>query len=1419
MNKKEKITTKIISKLIFFLFVISLFGFILPAQTFAESSFSDTYNNPNKNTNNTYKFKISDVVNSNLLTSVVGCTGVVNKVSTWMVKFIQSPTKQIEIAEENLKKVEEMLEAACASTKAPAEAAGDSLPTIGGLSKSIDTILAKINAKIDGKKVKICQDQVKVSYSNGTLKTAVKQAEKENEVALKEQCFDGIAITLAKNQLTAMTRSAMNWVNTGFGGNPFFVQNMTNLVNGIERNVIETGTDILLDKKFGGGNQSPYAENFARSTITGMNLVSSSEKFLGNLTSTLDSFITDPQSYYTNDQLDSAEDTRTALERAQEANDMFANDFSVGGWDGWMALTQMDQNNPLGFTMLANQYLADVQANKVSDTKDELAQNNGFLSQKTCVKWNDDVINTLNDKLEALTAKLKACTDNTDDACGIIELDIDSAKAKIAAFVKECTEYKTITPGSIIRDKTTNYLNSPERQLELAKTINDSLNALFSVLISQLEKGGLSGLSDSATNNTNWTDSTNSFNTVDSSGNSTYDNGGAYNNFNLTRDLGNTYIYNNIIKLGTWNASANTATLANSNYLHKKDDLKTEAENKLIKLYPDTPPEVYQIPTKGNGEVELTNGEYGNLTNPINGYYTISTSGKTKIITAGNNTWEKGDRAFWNGSEWQNWKCKEDSNGKCTNQLNPIKKRGVIQIQNDYIVAGKEILGELDQIMPKLGELDYCLPGPNPSYKINSSNAQSAYQDWVGSMYVGITDNTGSRYGVKIDKTDIDRTYANLKSIYVDNPKGWDKILGPIITGGSPPSYADTLETTKLILSPMNNLIFTFSNICNGKDNHSEENCKGNYTYTGGQPNDAEIVHLDDKTSLMNRVLNYVNNDLFQNFYKTFDAKMNDLYFKKMTNVYTDTEKSIGLIPNDNYIKMAQGGFDLTKDIVYYDDETTKVKKDYTDAITIARVNISKLDPIKNEVSIIIKAAQARRDAKLLIEVRKKPEYDGLTDDKAKAKYLNDYKECFAEENIQFYDADKITAMGSANEENCKDGIDNDMNGLIDKLDPACQCPLGKIGTPPNCVTAPPAIPKNLSATPGSCNTGQVYLYFDTSEGATKYQVYRDNQKIFTDEPGNVLIDTGLESVDANANPRPAAHSYKVQACNDAGCSDLSATSGATVANALACPWYGVYYTVYGTPDSAKKGWISVGNVKMTAWNSKSDPDKKGWSVTAVPKDGFIFDYWMINKLGGANWVKDTWTSYARTDADVGYITKQPYVEAYFKQLVPVSPTLTITPSASCAANGTYSIKLSWTASPGAIGYSVYKKIGTGTPSLKPATIYTTYDDTGLTPGGTYSYMVNAFNSDGGTSTAQLQEITLPACKFTLTYLSNNSAWGVISGNATQLITSGLSGESVSAGANNLYKFVNWSDSQVSQTRKDINITSNRSFTANFVKK
>ncbi len=1166
--EKQTTVTKIILGLIIFAFLVSLSPFATPAHAATSSSMSNVYANPNQdNGKNPYKFKISNVVNSQLLTSVVGCTGVVSKVSTWMAKFITSPVQTAKKAAETIANFIKQLKKACTAVKAGVEGVVGATPFVNDEVTTVNTVLSMIEAGVGtgadmggvteldmsgyqnngtaaaspstpttSSKEKVCQDKVDATDKN-TLMELQKQTEQQAETKIVDQCLNGIAITLAKNQLTAMTRSMMNWVNSGLGGNPFFVQNMRNFTTKLENNVIETGIDALLAP----GVENPYARDFARSTIATRGIVSSSAKFLGGLQSDLEAFVTDPQSYYTDATMGDAAQTQLALQRARGANNAFANDFATGGWNAWLALTQRDNNNPLGYSMLANQYLAEMETQQVTEKKDELAQNNGFMSQKTCIKWQ---VYTKEGKVEYKSGSGGIQANGLAKSFVLNQKTVPPGGAwtcyKDGGNGDCCIDWKVTTPGSLIAEKTKSYLTSDTRQLELAKTINDVLNGLFSALLSKLEGGGLIGLSDSSENISNWTDNMNDLSDISADGSSTYDNNGAYDGFNITRDLGNTYIHDTYTSLGNWNADTNVPGLS-----------------------PNNPPIVAEGTSAANTYYTVNNG--------VDSATGTAIVGTTKLIDAGNNNWENGDRVFWDGTAWQNWKCGTNAQGACSNQTNPIKTRGVLQTQEDYVLAVKDILKVLPGIMPKLGKLDYCLPGPNPSYKANSTDAQGAYQDWVGSASVGTIDSSGNRFGPKIDDAG-SRTYDNLHNIYYENPGVWTKIL-------------DSMQF----------LLYAFSHICDAGESSLSE-C-GSYFY-GGLDNFYRRQHFDAKQAVQEVNLDYTDNHIFQNFYEVFDRMMNRIYFNNITQKYLLHEDRDLILPptipndlNPDYVPMAQEGYDLTKDIVTYATDTQQSILDYTNSMKQAQINVAKLQPIKDEVGAIIKDAQDARNARMLTQINLlntqtlancQTAFDqcliqyglplgtmptngqgviclgqqqlcltnvntGLLTETA---FNTKYASCIAEENIQVFDADSMTTSETGN---CSDSIDNDFDGLVDLKDPDCNGalkPNGGSNLLPASYTAYFKLTSDCTSTPPSIVDGWTGPIHMGGPGALPIISYGDLMESGTDNYYRV-IGTNIVQDPTDGTATNITNTYNDPTLNNPALTELP---GVTLEPSRQCP-------------------------------------------------------------------------------------------------------------------------------------------------------------------------------------------------------------------------------------------------------------------------
>lgn len=928
MNKKKQIVLKIISVFFVFSFILSSSLFIFPLQTEAAANKDLNWDNPNDNSN-PYKIDTKNLVNSQTLMQVVGCTGVVDKVSKITTDFLK---KQASRLLDKLASKEGEVGAAvqkCEDIKKSIVAASASVVYVELATAAVSAIDCK---------------RIQTSESPKLLAQLEKIAANDEEKTKREQCFDGIAYNLAKNQLTSMTRQTVNWVNTGLNGNPMYVQNVKSLTNSIEKGVLNEGINRFASGAF------PYGRDFSQSLIRSYNTGGTkygAANFLDSLTSDLGAFISDGDSYINN----SSGAQKTALQRSQEATNRFSNDFSVGGWDGYLALTQRESNNPLGFGMLASQRLADKTAQQANETKQEAAQNNGFLSQKTCKKW----------QLYDEKGNPKTIGATVTDTDIIDEYEYSISKS---SDYDKCVDWNVITPGSIIKDKLTTYINSPERQLELADSINKSLNSLFTNLIEKFRNNGLFGISQDTYSYVGKDKDNLGIGGYGSNlgydGNFDFMTSGGYKNdqFDLTRDLGNTFNHESTKSLGSWNAKTNTP-----------------------ELHLGLAPFSCVLTNKETGEEEAVYCQSG-------AYYTVSTSGSTKLFLNGYSGWAVGDRAFWDGKSWQNWK---------KGIASPTAKRGVIQMQKDYVVAAREILKIIPNIIPKIGELDYCIPGPNLSFEINSSDASTALSDYLGTLV-----------GTTTPKAFLKRARTTYTIAGEDDPeyKAYANIFN--LTGSS---IWSKITQTSMWINALNL-------------------GKGDTYKTKGSQNAREDDILDFIGTTHQNISDFENE---------YNNKISIGYYGIITHEFIEKEKSAELLENPEYVPMAQDGINITKNIIQQVEDLNTSIKDYRDEIIEAESNTAKLNKILSEVSEIIEVAQARRNKDLILKLEQESKDSGgpvLTEAQYKAKY----NICLSEENIPYFDPNDIMNDSGGDESlRCSDGIDNDLDGLVDKLDPDCQ--------------------------------------------------------------------------------------------------------------------------------------------------------------------------------------------------------------------------------------------------------------------------------------------------------------------------------------------------------------------------------------------
>lgn len=326
-----------------------------------------------------------------------------------------------------------------------------------------------------------------------------------------------LAMAVARKALQEATKSTVNWINSGFGGNPLYVENPQSFFKDIVKSEVKNmvdfyGYDLL---------RYPFGKAWA------INAINSYKSQLSmNSSYSLSRVINDPI-YLKNYQID----------------------FNTGGWNGFLLNTQYPQNNYLGFQMLANEQLSrritlpdNPVSNALAETQDVLQKGQGFLSPKMCPKeinpkYNDgvnewkqpsfnnkdweekneyddaEIINSpecqvMSDSYNGPLCKQKLATYKT-----VYESHRNDAKRKWGAD-HTCKRPDgtsgliATTPGTVVASQITTSLGSVVRNKELAAAMGNSLSAVFDALITHFLKEGLNSLASKVNpppEDDNWT--------------------------------------------------------------------------------------------------------------------------------------------------------------------------------------------------------------------------------------------------------------------------------------------------------------------------------------------------------------------------------------------------------------------------------------------------------------------------------------------------------------------------------------------------------------------------------------------------------------------------------------------------------------------------------------------------------------------------------------------------------------------------------------------------------------------------------------------------------------------------------------------------------------------------------------------------
>jgi len=270
----------------------------------------------------------------------------------------------------------------------------------------------------------------------------------------KECTLDGLAWTIAGEFLQGMSESVVDWINSGFDGNPSFIENP-------DAYFLSQADQITGEFLANAGPLAGLCDGFGLDIRLSL-AMSQTQKLRTRYACTLSTIINNAQNAHFNVSVDSSPNGATLGsimngDVLNNANGLSINGNSVnsvtglvsnsfekgGGWGGFIAMTTIPQNNPIGAYLMARSDLQTSIASAREESNNDLNRGGGFFSWKKC--------ETVNGK----------------NTCSIQ------------------------TPGSVISNALNKQLDASVERLNVADELNEVIEALFRQLVKTVLRDGL----------------------------------------------------------------------------------------------------------------------------------------------------------------------------------------------------------------------------------------------------------------------------------------------------------------------------------------------------------------------------------------------------------------------------------------------------------------------------------------------------------------------------------------------------------------------------------------------------------------------------------------------------------------------------------------------------------------------------------------------------------------------------------------------------------------------------------------------------------------------------------------------------------------------------------------------------------------
>ncbi len=300
----------------------------------------------------------------------------------------------------------------------------------------------------------------------------------QNALTFKEFVLDLLLNMVAKQLISSMTQSIVNWINSGFNGSPSFITDPGSFF----LDAADQVTGAMLNQD---GPLASLCTPFSFDIRLSLALQVSSRAHQ-RYTCTLGAII---------------QNTRDAAARGVTINGFMAGDFSQGGWPAFLALSTEPQNNYSSASLYAHSDLLSRIAKKEAAINVDLNRGRGFMSWNKC----DDITEQYNTSGPSPAGSSQT---NQLDQPGNQTIQTGQAIDGEDTSVKKTVDYeagtikyercKTETPGSLIENTLANQLGSGVRQYELADEINEIAGALVGQLVNTILTTGLNAVSGSS---------------------------------------------------------------------------------------------------------------------------------------------------------------------------------------------------------------------------------------------------------------------------------------------------------------------------------------------------------------------------------------------------------------------------------------------------------------------------------------------------------------------------------------------------------------------------------------------------------------------------------------------------------------------------------------------------------------------------------------------------------------------------------------------------------------------------------------------------------------------------------------------------------------------------------------------------------